>query len=296
MHRLFAWTLFLAAASASLPAQETAFRGPTLVELRRAADSQRGALPTEIRISRPTSFRARLSIFVSGQSDSAITASYPVFQVVFPDRWIMVDAAIDSMLARGNPGFRRVAFDSVQRALRASALNVVTHEHHDHIGGIVRAVDRVETRRRTSLTQAQWNSLRDHPNDSLIRVDSSEVTDFTVLPDAPFRSVAPGVVLVRAPGHTPGSQAVFVRLASGAEYVFAGDIAWHSLGIRSRRHKPVRWTRSFGGEDTLSIARQFHWLAALEEQGVAVVVSHDDAAIDDFVRRALLRDGLRLPP
>lgn len=296
MERSVYVSLILALTAASLPGQSSAFEGPALAELRRVAASKAGSPPTEVRIATLSPFRAPLSRLVDGLPDSTVAASYPVFQVVFPDRWIMIDAAVDSALAGGNPRFLRSAFDSVQLALRHSVVNVVTHEHHDHIGGIVRATERAEVRRRTMLTAAQWASLLSRPNHPLIRVDSSEVSDFTIVPDQRVRSVAPGVALVATAGHTSGSQAVFVRLADGSEFLFAGDIAWHGAGIALRRQKPAAMTRDFGGEDTLAIARQLDWLATLVAEGVTVVVSHDGAALDDLLRRGTLQRGLLTTP
>ena len=37
-------------------------------------------------------------------------------------------------------------------------------------------------------------------------------------------AVAPGVVLVSAPGHSPGSQLVYVRLADYREVLLVGDL------------------------------------------------------------------------
>lgn len=42
------------------------------------------------------------------------------------------------------------------------------------------------------------------------------------VPDGLF-ALAPGVVLVPLPGHTPGSQGVLVRTSSGSRYLLAGD-------------------------------------------------------------------------
>ena len=60
----------------------------------------------------------------------------------------------------------------------------------------------------------------------------------TVQAGAP-QAVAPGVVVIPAPSHTLGSQMVFVKLADGREFLFAGDIAtmassWRELRARSR--------------------------------------------------------------
>ena len=52
-------------------------------------------------------------------------------------------------------------------------------------------------------------------------------------------AVAPGVVVIPAAGHAPGSQMAYVRLANGQEYLFTGDTApldasWRQLRARAR--------------------------------------------------------------
>lgn len=46
------------------------------------------------------------------------------------------------------------------------------------------------------------------------------------------------VVLVEAPGHTPGSILVFVTLPSGRRFVLLGDLVWQSEGITARAERP----------------------------------------------------------
>ena len=46
-----------------------------------------------------------------------------------------------------------------------------------------------------------------------------------------YHSLAPGITLIKAPGHSPGSQVILLTLASGNEFLFVGDIAWHRDNI-----------------------------------------------------------------
>lgn len=46
------------------------------------------------------------------------------------------------------------------------------------------------------------------------------------------------IVLVPAPGHTPGSVIVFITLPSGTRYALVGDLAWQREGITERQEKP----------------------------------------------------------
>ena len=64
------------------------------------------------------------------------------------------------------------------------------------------------------------------------------VTSLTPLEYDHYYAAAPGIVLVKAPGHTPGSQLVFVKLASGKELLFIGDVAWHMDQIRQLWYRP----------------------------------------------------------
>jgi glyoxylase-like metal-dependent hydrolase (beta-lactamase superfamily II) len=103
--------------------------------------------------------------------------------------------------------------------------------------------------------------------------------------------IAPGVVLIKAPGHTPGSQVVYVKLASGKEVILAGDVAWHHFGIETDTQKPVSASRS-NHEDRSAIAEELKWLHAAEKAGVVVVVSHDGDQLAMLAKSGALHQGL----
>ncbi len=50
------------------------------------------------------------------------------------------------------------------------------------------------------------------------------------------------VVIVPAPGHTPGSVIVFLALPTGTRYALVGDLVWQTEGITQREEKP--WLQS----------------------------------------------------
>jgi glyoxylase-like metal-dependent hydrolase (beta-lactamase superfamily II) len=50
-------------------------------------------------------------------------------------------------------------------------------------------------------------------------------------------AIAPGVVLKKAQGHTPGSQMVFVALASGSELLFVGDVVWNFDAVTQLKYR-----------------------------------------------------------
>lgn len=46
------------------------------------------------------------------------------------------------------------------------------------------------------------------------------------------------VVIVPAPGHTPGSVIIFVALPDGRRHAFIGDLAWQHEGVERREERP----------------------------------------------------------
>ena len=116
------------------------------------------------------------------------------------------------------------------------------------------------------------------------------------LPEVEAQAIAPGVVLLAAPGHTPGSQIVYVERADGRTALFLGDVAWHSDQIRELRYRPRHVTLVLG-ENRAQVLGEFR---ALHELGLArpdvvQVVSHDPDQRAALLADGLLVDGLELP-
>jgi glyoxylase-like metal-dependent hydrolase (beta-lactamase superfamily II) len=103
--------------------------------------------------------------------------------------------------------------------------------------------------------------------------------------------LAPGVVLIKAPGHTPGGQMIYVRSEDGQEILLSGDVAWQKVGIDRGLQKPEGISAQLG-EDREAIAQQLEWLRAVENEGVSVVVFHDLALIDQQIAQGVLGDGV----
>ncbi|MFL5617162.1 MAG: hypothetical protein ACJ79A_02065 [Gemmatimonadaceae bacterium] len=274
-------------------AQDVAFSPSFLATLRRAADLIPGERPTSVGVLTPDVFTVSIAFMVEGGSSERVPAGHPAFQIRFPRGWIMVDAAIDREIASDNKTFSDDKYRRIQQALRDARLAVVTHEHQDHVAGLIRSPFLAEVQRHALLTRAQIRVLLDKPNDPRIKLDSATASRYLVVDYDPIMPIAPGVVLIKAAGHTPGSQMVYVRLASGRELVLAGDVAWHSSGIATQRQKPEESTKDFGGEDRAAIGQQLRWLHDLPS-GITVIVAHDQAFIDRLVARGELRQGFEL--
>jgi glyoxylase-like metal-dependent hydrolase (beta-lactamase superfamily II) len=247
-----------------------------LVALRRLADAEPGPKPLRVNAELVAESALPGAAVFAGESFAPHRKVHQVLQVVWADRFGVVDAAFGpaqhaEMGGEGHP-YDEEAFARVQEALVRAEWVVVTHEHGDHIGGVARHPEPEALAERLRLTRAQR--------------DSEERLDEVAFPERlravePFdvegaRALAPGVVLVAAPGHTPGSQLVYVRLADGAELLFVGDVAWHGRALRELHYRP-RFVTLLLGEDRAAVLAQYralHELMAAHPE-VAVVVSHD---------------------
>ena len=70
------------------------------------------------------------------------------------------------------------------------------------------------------------------------------------------------IVVVPAPGHTPGSVIVFVTLANGKRWALVGDLAWQREGITEREERP--WIqRSLADEDAALVRENLLRMAAI---------------------------------
>lgn len=98
-------------------------------------------------------------------------------------------------------------------------------------------------------------------------------------------------MLIKAPGHTPGSQVVYIKLASGREVILSGDVTSNRLGIETEKQRPDP-AHCIAAEDRAAIAGELAWLHQAEQAGVSVVVSHDGEQLKAFAREGILSEGL----
>lgn len=87
------------------------------------------------------------------------------------------------------------------------------------------------------------------------------------------------IVLVHAPGHTPGSVIVFVTLPSGKRFALLGDLVWQREGIEERAQRP--WLARTVIDDDVALVRQgITQVAALRRRFADIqwVPAHDPRA------------------
>jgi len=266
-------------------------------QLRAAATAVPGALPLELRyVTVAESHRPR-RVVLDGGSDEQYVQARTAFQLVYDHSTLMIDAGMDEQVHRS---FGMGAVEpywpernaAVQQALVAASLVVITHEHGDHVAGVVRSPNRRWIAAHTVLTKAQVETLVFSPQSPMIRLTPEQAADYLVIDYALFHPIAPGVVLLKAPGHTPGHQMVFVRLASGTEYLLSADVTWALDGISELTQRPQA-TSDRIREDRDALKNQIRWLKLLlNAADVIVVPSHDSDHLADLEQRELIRQGL----
>ena len=298
--------LVLSSYPGTASAQQNPYSGTLLASIRAAAKSVPGPRPRELRYIGVAETRLPLSSAVAGADTQRVSGDFPAFQIRFADRWIMVDAALDSsvMIQTYGPGaadrFSRARFDSLQLALRDADLVVLTHEHVDHANGVQRGAYFRQVAAKTLLSSAQHHSLVSPPARATSQMASRAISQMSPDSASVFRvveydllySLAPGVVLVRAPGHTPGSQFVYVQLADGREVLLVGDLVWNMLGLTANTQKPQPMSDNLK-EDRVAIQREMDWVRSIMTS-IAVAPSHDNGRLDALVAQGLLHIGLDL--
>jgi glyoxylase-like metal-dependent hydrolase (beta-lactamase superfamily II) len=284
---------------ASEPVPETTSYRIDLEALHALAESLPGPKPRAIRSVLVADAALPRGVMFADEPFDPQPNVHQVFQLVFEHgRFGLVDTAFPpaafervGAFGDGSGGYHAAGWEQVTRALAAAEFVVVTHEHFDHLAGA--ATLPPERAERLRLNARQLANVR--------ALDESEIpaelrSRLVALPEADAQALAPGVVLVAAPGHTPGSQLVYVERADGRRALFLGDVAWHFDQIATLRYRPRHVTFVLG-EDRAQVLAEFRALhdLSLAHPEVAQVVSHDPDQRAAFLADGLLADGLELP-
>jgi len=251
-----------------------------------------GRKPLRINVLKFAESRRTKNFSVQGEPATPSVQARTVFQVVYPDGYVMVDAGMDEPMhrqigrgAEGEPYYAEQA-QEVNKALRGARAIVFTHEHGDHITGVIRGPYLAELAPKTILTRPQVNTLENRPQFPDLKITEEQARRYHVIDYDRYMAFAPGWTLIKAAGHTPGSQMMFIALDSGREYLLIGDAVWHMDGVRKVSGKDAPWIV----EDTAAVGDQLKWLNALSktESNLVIVASHDDDEHKDLVARKLL--------
>lgn len=207
-------------------------------QLRSLAASIPGTAPSVVEVELVASRRMPGDLFVAGSGMKRKLVAVMAWQLLVPGgKPIVIDSGMTRAAAQemGMEQYHPASQARVDASLRAAGLILITHEHPDHIGGLV-ALGGAPL-----IAAARLNPQQLPPAPlaaKMVPWPEGVVLQAGLASSGP-QAVAPGVVVIPAPSHTPGSQMIFVRLAGGREYLFTGDIAtfaqsWQQLRARSR--------------------------------------------------------------
>ena len=257
-------------------------------EVRKLAESIPGATVTEIRVENPERADAPAAMVVAGDGWSSIPMSFFSYQLVFPDHTLIIDTTFSKATALKNKQpFDVASYDRLVKGMNAASLIVITHEHVDHLGGLVSQPNLKQLLAHTKLNAEQVaNAVKDTPETPVHAFDGYKPTTY-----AKYLAIAPGVVLIRAAGHTPGSQMVYVKRADGQEFLLLGDVAWHmrNIDLNRERARIVSWL--FLNEDRDAVLAELDTLHKLKaaEPNLHMIPGHDPAPVADLEKQGLLK-------
>ncbi|HYQ27489.1 MAG TPA: MBL fold metallo-hydrolase [Polyangiaceae bacterium] len=261
------------------------------VEALHRAATATGPLPQRIEVEQVGEFSFPQTLAVAGDGWSKHPMVLLAHRVVWPDRSLVIDTAMSAAAAKVLPGstLDSAAFARVEAAMKRADTIVFSHEHSDHVGGLASAPDFAAIANKVRMTREQLNSPKLERSDFRAgTLESLKPLDYTGL-----YTLAPGVVLQKAPGHSLGTQLVYVELESGARFLFVGDIAWTTDNISRQIGRPGLATLLMK-EDRAAVAAQLRALAALPRD-IHVIVAHDPVALERDLKAGLYRRGFSTP-
>lgn len=261
-----------------------------LSAIRRLAGVLPGAWPVAVNgIRVAASIRPR-RVVIGGGGDTPVTMPRTAFQVVYPDATVMIDSGLDREThdSFSTPGKREPyfpeEFSKLQQALNAARMIVLTHFHADHAAGVTQADNFDDLAAKTFISVATAQCLLNTPHRPHLRMPAERLNKFMIFDYGDYYPVAPGMVLIRAHGHSADHQMVYIALQSGREILHSVDVGWVLDNIVEVTGKAAPWVK----EDKGAVLGQLRWLNAIlrNERNISLLVTHDDALFE-----AAIKDG-----
>ena len=236
-------------------------------------------------------------IVVAGGDHQCFPISFTSFQVVYDDKTVIIECPFDKALydkfcryrflgIKGR-GFNEENYEIMQRAMLEAGCIVATHEHWDHVGGIAQSPNVCELMKKTVLTKEQvhGHTIKD------AGFPEGTLDDYTPLDYDKLHVLSPGIVLIKAPGHSVGSQMIYVRLREGEEFLFIGDICWNMVNLE-RLSNHSRMGMLLRHEDGEQLGHQIRWLYENiydnPEEEIRLISSHDPGQIKEYTGNGVI--------
>lgn len=253
-----------------------------IAQLRMLAASLPGPHPSAVEVEILATRLAPGTYFAAGVGLKRRPLAAAAYRLPVPGgRPIMIDSGMTA------PQAAAINFDHydarvrqrIDAALDEAGLILATSELSEHLGGLVVRAARPGGRKVLAHAMLAPAQVLAPAHGSLPwSLPWPQAAQPVPAPANPApHAVAPGVVVIPAPGQSPGAQMIFVTLADGREYLFAGDTAtveanWQQ--IRGRSRLLSNW---LGREDRGAV---YAWLLTIrrlkqEAPRLLVVPGHD---------------------
>ena len=219
---------------------------------------------------------------------------YTAFQVVYPDKsTVIIDTGFDKVTAQkmNTTGFSEENYAALQQAMLKASHIIFTHEHPDHIGGLATSKSFSKLLQSSILTEEQATN----PETLKSGFTPPQLKQLQTLSYDKMHQLLPGIVLIKAPGHTKGSQMIYVSTKSGSEFLFAGDIAWALGNMTELSGKPYLVNMLFLNEDRDAVGsqiRSLHNTFIAENSTVHLIIAHDQNILTQLTDEKLVFNGL----
>lgn len=256
-----------------------------IARLRAEAALHSGPRPTAIEyaaIARETRFG---TLLVAGGGLKTDQTAVLVWRLVTPGGDTVINAGLtpDQAFASGFGDYYPELQLRVDAWLKSAKRILFTSEEIDHIGGLVTVMPRVDA----VAPRIVGNAAQVAAIAALQPSAASALLPPVAALSGPlgYAGVAPGVAVLRAPGHLPGSQLIYVQLQSGHEYLFTGDTAPMFRNVLWQRPRSRYMAEWIGHEDRAATTSWIKGLAQLQarEPRLTLVYGHDFAWLTDPV-------------
>jgi glyoxylase-like metal-dependent hydrolase (beta-lactamase superfamily II) len=262
----FYW-LLIDTSTANVPA-----RSIDMAALRQVAQEKSGPKPVSIEFAAVAVRRIPGSYLVAGGGLKRDLFAAVAFRLIAPGGDTVIDSGLNAPQSDAQrfsqwDGYAQAA---VSRWMHDAKSIVFTDTDVEHTGGFVTSPDFQKIAGKVIYPAEMAASLRAGLGPHAPSLAAPKVT-------GQYFAVAPGVVLMRAPGHTRASQMVFVQLQNGKEYLFTGDAApmWRNVAWKRPRSRLASdW---FKGDNRTQSMGWINALAALtvSEPRLTLVHPHD---------------------
>jgi len=274
---------------------------PTLDQIRASAPAE-GDVPVGLSIintaSQPMARSGVLDAHRDPHPDEPYVMSHPSFVLQWADgRRLLIDVGMtpEQAIAFGKPiellGGKPTephgaVADQLGDAKQQVQGVVFTHTHTDHVGGIGALCAALMRPLPAFMTEAQSQRPNYTTRPGLKDLAEASCVQPMALGSAPLKSVPgfPGVQVIDAGGHTPGSQIILatVQAPDGAHrYAFTGDIVNNLDGITADVPKPFVYRTFLVPEDETRQEELRVFLKHLHDDlGYTLLVSHDQRALE----------------